>query len=77
MQPRAPSKPLGGLPQPRELASGRPKVELSSLSTTRYVAWYPDYLGMKASDRSPDRFQKSLKMGRTECCMQFRCVEAG
>ena len=34
-QPRAQPEPLGSLPWPQELASGRPKVEDLSLSTTR------------------------------------------
>ena len=33
--PRAPPEPLGSLPWPQELASGRPKVEDLPLSTTR------------------------------------------
>ena len=33
--PRAPPEHLGGLPWPRELASGWPKVEDSPLSTSR------------------------------------------
>ena len=35
-QPRAQPEPLGSLPWPQELASGRPKVEEFPLSTTRY-----------------------------------------
>ena len=34
--PRAQPEPLGSLPWPQELASGRPKVEEFPLSTTRY-----------------------------------------
>ena len=33
--PRAPPEPLGSLPWPQELASGRPKVEDFPLSTSR------------------------------------------
>ena len=43
--PRAPPEPLGSSPWPQELASGRPKVEGSPLSTARYennrgYGWY-------------------------------------
>ena len=34
--PRALPEPLGGIPWPQELASGRPKVEDVPFSTTRY-----------------------------------------
>ena len=35
--PGAQPEPLGSLPWPQELASGRPKVEDSPLSTTRWI----------------------------------------
>ena len=40
-QPRAQPGPLGSLPWPQELASGRPKVEDVALSTTRHFADNP------------------------------------
>ena len=36
-QPRAQPEPLGSLPWPQEPATGRPKVEDSPLSTTRWI----------------------------------------
>ena len=39
MHPRTKPEPLGSLPRPQEPRSGRPKVENSPLSTTRYYGF--------------------------------------